>query len=91
MIFASKKIVLRLPRFDGIARTLVLLALCRRDISGSLHLDSRPACSHLGLSYPLSDDDRKGLQKRVLNSGLLTIHMLTLAMGEMQEANLQEQ
>jgi hypothetical protein len=69
---------------------LVLLAFCRRDVAGGLHLDPRPVCSHLGLSCPLSEDDRKGLQKRVLNSGWLTIGMLTLAMGEMQEAYLQE-
>jgi hypothetical protein len=92
MIFVSKKIAARLPRFGDTARNLVLLAFhSRYYVDRPWNLDHYPACSHLGLDYPLSIDDRKGLQERVLDSGWLTIHMLTLAMGEMQEGLVQKQ
>lgn len=80
----------RLPSFIDTARELVLSAFCRVDVAWQLHIDHQLICRWLGESFPLSDNARKKLQKRVLESGWLSINMLKLAMRETSEAYVQE-
>lgn len=89
MIGTCKSIAFSLPGFWRYARPLVLLAFCGVNTANRLKicLPQMPPCS--GLGCPLSEDDRKKLQKHVLESGWLTIDMLKMATGEIQEAHVQ--
>ena len=90
MTLTSTKIAAKISRRRRIARSLTLLSLCRSDIANNLNLNPASICAPLGLSHPLTEDDRKVLQKHVLNGDWLTVNMLKLAIGEIHEAYIQK-
>lgn len=90
MTLTSTRIAAKISRRRPIARSLTLLSFCRSDVANNLNLNPVPICAPLGLSHPLTEDDRKVLQKHVLNGDWLTVNMLKLAIGEIHEAYIQK-
>ncbi len=90
LIKTFTSIAYSLPNFWHVARSLVLLTFCRVDAASQLNWCPYCTYSFVGLDGPLSKDARRKLQKRVLEGSWLTIGMLKLAMGEIQEAYVQE-
>ncbi|KAF7508810.1 hypothetical protein GJ744_008687 [Endocarpon pusillum] len=90
MTLTSTRIAAKISSRRRLARSLTLLSFCRSDVANNLNLNPVPICGALGLSHPLTEDDRRVLQEHVLNGDWLTVNMLKLAMGEIHEAYIQK-
>ncbi|ERF76753.1 hypothetical protein EPUS_02292 [Endocarpon pusillum Z07020] len=90
MTLTSTIIAAKLSRRRRLARSLTLLSFCPSDVANNLNLNPVPICGPLGLSHPLTEDDRRVLQRHVLNGDWLTVNMLKLAVGEIHEAYIQK-